>query len=282
MNQKSENQVQRRKTMKLNKKHIQTVKTFDQCFYREGRAYHIFFKNHPDAEKMGDYGDGTVCLCTAVNGGCVEFTHSVHHFVGGIKTKSVKLVIKDVEKYDIDIYPCYTDSEVLHIIDLVKKEPDKWHGKSDYNDDVEEDTIDHASLRYVYNNYLIIVGRRKFPLIIDTADAMSPVEYAFNIEQLRELRNSGILLQIESISNNGEESLQVELQFDSIDDTDGQTVTFVHSPYNDMKRVLTVENIIKDFKSFTISPWKSENKDECDEEAEDIIEGEEDIDEGHS
>ena len=238
--------------MKLNKKHIQTVKTFDLCFYREGRAYHIFFKNHPDAEKMGDYGDGTVCLCTAVSGGCVEFTHSVHHFVGGVNTKSVKLVIKDVEKYDIDIYPCYTDSEVLHIIDLVKKEPDKWHGKSDYNDDVE------------------------------TADAMSPVEYAFNIEQLRELRNSGILLQIESISNNGEESLQVELQFDSIDDTDGQTVTFVHSPYNDMKRVLTVENIIKDFKSFTISPWKSENKDECDEEAEDIIEGEEDIDEGHS
>jgi hypothetical protein len=55
--------------MKLNEKHIQTMKTLDMGFYQEGRAYLVFFKNHPKACEMGDNGNGTICLCTSASGG---------------------------------------------------------------------------------------------------------------------------------------------------------------------------------------------------------------------
>lgn len=248
--------------MKLNKKHIQTMKTLDQGFYQVGRAYLVFFKNHPKAWDMGDNGNGTICLCTSVSGGCVEFTHAKHHFVGGVDATSVQLMIKTIEKYDIDIYLCYTDLEVLQIIDLVKNEPDKWHGKSDY-DNKEDEENDHTSLGYVYNHYLIKFGNKQFPLIIDKEGNTSPnVKYAFNVKRLSALQENG-LLQIKGVFNDGQDMCQVELDFDSISD-DEQTMTLFHPLNTDIKRTFTVSDIIKDFKSFTISPWNDEDEDDDD------------------
>ena len=249
--------------MKLNKKHIQIMKTLDQGFYQRGRAYLVFFKNHPKAWDMGDNGNGTICLCTSVSGGCVEFTHAVHHFVGGVETTSVPLMIKTIEKYDIDIYLCYTDLEVLELIDLVKKEPDKWHGKSEY-DNKEDEENDHTTLGYVYNHYLIKFGYKQFPLIIDTEGDMSPnVKYAFNVEKLRELHNDG-LIQLKGVSTIGlSKYVKVELDFDSISD-DEQTMTLFNASNPDEKSVYTVMDIINGFKTFILSPWNDEYEDDDD------------------
>lgn len=262
--------------MKLNKKHIQTMKTLDQGFYQEGRAYLVFFKNHPKACKMGDNGNGTICLCTSVSGGCVEFTHAVHHFVGGVETTSVQLMIKTIEKYDIDIYLCYTDLEVLQIIDLVKKEPDKWHGKSEY-DNKEDEENDHTSLGYVYNHYLIKFGHKQFPLIIDTEGNMSSnIKYAFNVEKLRELHEDG-LIQLKGLSTIGlSKYIKVELDFDSISD-DEHTMTLFNASNPDDKCVYTVKDIINGFKTFVLSPWNEDDEDDDDDDL--IYGGEEAIDE---
>lgn len=266
--------------MKLNKKHIQTMKTLDQGFYQEGRPYLVFFKNHPKAHKMGDNGHGTICLCTSVSGGGVEFTHSVHHFVGGIETTSVQLMIKTIEKYDIDIYLCYTDPEVLELIDHVKKEPDKWHGKSDYDNKEDEET-DHTTLGYVYNHYLIKIGFKHFPLIIDTEGDMSPnVKYAFNINKLRELHNEG-LIQLKGVSTIGlSKYVKVELDFDSVSD-DEQTMSLFNASNPDEKSVYTVKDIINDFKTFILSPWNDEYEDDDDmlDEVEEAIDEVEEVQE---
>ena len=271
--------------MKLNEKHILTMKTLDQGFYQKGRAYLVFLKNHPKALEMGDNGNGTTCICTSVSGGGVEFTHVVHHFVGGVETTSVQLMIKTIEKYDIDIYMCYTDLEVLEIIDLVKEEPDKWHGKTDYDNNKEEEPKDHTELGYVYNNYLIKIGCKKFPLIIDTEGDASPnVKYAFNVEKLRELNESGPL-QINGVHSDGVLAntieVQVELRIDSISD-DTQTMTLFSSTNPDKKRVVTVKEIINDFKKFSLSRWDATYEEDYNDifgEAEKVIEEVDEVEE---
>lgn len=189
-------------------------------------------------------------------------------------------MIKTIEKYDIDIYLCYTDLEVLQIIDLVKKEPDKWHGKSEY-DNKEDEENDHTTLGYVYNHYLIKFGYKQFPLIIDTEGDMSPnVKYAFNVEQLRELHNTG-LIQLKGVSTIGlSKYVKVELDFDSISD-DEQTIRLFNASNPDEKSVYTVKDIIKDFKTFILSPWNDEYEDDDDLTygGEEVIEEVEEVDE---
>jgi hypothetical protein len=215
-------------------------------------------------------------------GGCVEFTHAVHHFVGGVESESVQLMIKTIEKYDIDIYLCYTDLEVLQIIDLVKKEPDKWHGKSEY-DNKEDEENDRTSLGYVYNHYLINFGNKQFPLIIDKESNTSPnVKYAFNVEQLRELHNTG-LIQLKGVSTIGlSKYIKVELDFDSLSDDDEQTITLFNASNPDEKSVYTVKDIINDFKTFILSPWNDEYEDDDDDliyDGEEVIEEVEEVEE---
>jgi hypothetical protein len=206
----------------------------------------------------------------------------VHHFVGGVETTSVPLMIKTIEKYDIDIYLCYTDLEVLELIDLVKKEPGKWHGKSEY-DNKEDEENDHTTLGYVYNHYLIKFGYKQFPLIIDTEGDMSPnVKYVFNVEKLRELHNDG-LIQLKGVSTIGlSKYVKVELDFDSVSD-DEQTIRLFNASNPDEKSVYTVMDIINGFKTFILSPWNDEDEDDDDltyggeeiiEEAEEVKEDE--------
>jgi hypothetical protein len=105
------------KKMKLDKKHIHTVRRLDDRFYSEGFAYKVFFKNHPKARAMGDSGRGVICLCTSASGGCVEFAHVVDG-VDGIKVESVSLMVKTIEKYDIDIYMCYPEVTQIATLDI--------------------------------------------------------------------------------------------------------------------------------------------------------------------
>ena len=236
--------------MKLDKKHIHTVRRLDDTFYHEGFAYKVFFKNHPKARAMGDGGKGVICLCTSAAGGCVEFVHVVHGF-DGIKVESVSLMVKTIEKYDIDIYMCYPELFVCEIIDKVKRDPKKYHGLSEYND--TDDTsyqTDHILLTYVYKNSTID-GFTPEPLIIDVAGDMCPdIDYAFNISKLYEMTDK--IIKIDAVSNDDGKIYKVELEIDK-ERTDEHTLVFRNIINPKYEVIYTLQELLTNFKSFTIS-----------------------------
>lgn len=236
--------------MKLDKKHIHTVRSLDDRFYHEGFAYKVFFKNHPKARAMGDGGRGVICLCTSASGGCVEFAHVVHGF-DGIKVESVSLMVKTIEKYDIDIYMCYPELVLRETIDNVKRNPQKFHGLSEYND--TDDTpyqTDHILLTYVYGHYQI-AGFPPEPLIIDVAGDMCPdIDYAFNISKLYEMTNK--VIKIDAVSKDDGKIYKVELEIDK-ERTDEHTLVFRNIINPKYEVIYTLQELLTNFKSFTIS-----------------------------
>lgn len=219
-------------------------------FYHEGFSYEVFFKKHPKARAMGDRGKGVICLCTSASGGCVEFAHVVHG-LDGIKVESVSLMVKTIEKYDIDIYMCYPEHVLRETIDEVKRNPEKYHGLSEYND--TDDTsyqTDHILLTYVYKNYTID-GFKPEPLIIDVAGDNCPdIDYAFNISKLYEMTNK--IIKIKAVSNNDETTYRVELKIDK-EQTDEHTLVFRNIINPKYEFIYTLQELLTNFKSFTIS-----------------------------
>lgn len=255
--------------MKFDTKHIRTVRTLDTMFYWEGDAYLVFFKNHPKAEWMGDSGRGVICICTSVSGGGVEFTRPVHHFVGGIESRSVTLMIKTIEKYDIDIHACYSNLAVLEIIDKVKAEPDKWRGKSEYESNDEESN--RESLAYVYKHYRINIGTKSYPLIIDEAGDNNPdVKYVFNVKKLINISP----IQIKGTFVTEEVNERIDLKLDDITE-DFQTMTLIPNSDPDTQIVFTVKDIIRDYKSLKLSSYVNDDEDDIDEEFELLEEADE-------
>lgn len=124
-------------------KHVQTVKSFNY-YFTENHPYFIKWGKHPKARAMGDNGDGSYCMCIRAGGGGLQFVHVIASFIGNYTTASVDVYVKDVYKYNMEFYDCFNHLQVLDMIDLVKANPDKYKGKSEYEwpEEIETEFID--------------------------------------------------------------------------------------------------------------------------------------------
>lgn len=120
-------------------KHVQTVKSFNY-YFTENHPYFIKWGKHPKARAMGDVGDGSYCICIRAGSGGLQFVRVIASFIGNYTTESVDVYVKDVYKYNMEFYDCFNHLQVLDMIDLVKANPDKYKGKSEYEWPVETGT----------------------------------------------------------------------------------------------------------------------------------------------
>ena len=122
-----------------NKKQFLYTKSINTGYIEVGRAYRVFFKNHPMAKEMGDYGDGTICLCVGSCGGEVYFTHATEiGFISDSESTMCKLRVPDLDIYDIDIVKCWDENEIMEYIKGLKDGKYKWPKETE--DEPNEDT----------------------------------------------------------------------------------------------------------------------------------------------
>lgn len=132
-----------RATKKRDTKHIDIIKSLNTGFYRQGRPYTVYLKDHPSAGRMGDHGNGTTLICIEAGGSGVGFVYVTGTCVHKeYQHEYLWLSIKDIENYDIDIFSWKSDDEVITMIDLIKANPDKWHGRSYYEKSESSDEGD--------------------------------------------------------------------------------------------------------------------------------------------
>ena len=105
--------------MNINKKHF--ILVFDESVLREGMSYKVYFKNHPNARKMNDCGNGTICLCAAIYSNEIIFVNVSHSLITGeLITNICELSCTDVDKYDIDIVLMWDDEQMIRYIKEIK------------------------------------------------------------------------------------------------------------------------------------------------------------------
>lgn len=151
-------------------KRIVTTKTIDTSFYIEGLPYLVKF--HGDEKGKGiDNCDGRVGICIEASGGNLTFVFVSGTFVHEeYNTKVVSISCSYLDQSKIEIIPCWSDTEVLELIDSVKHDPDKFHGYSYWNEEYEifdQDNYEESSL---LENFAII-DHNTYPLLFLDEDA---------------------------------------------------------------------------------------------------------------
>ena len=162
-------------------KHIQTMKSIDTFFYREGVPYLVKFNKDPKGEGI-DYGDGAIGICIEASGGNLTFVFVKGTYVHEkYDTKCVSISCQYLDKSDIEIVPFWSDYEVLDLIDHVKRDPDKYLGAAYYNEEEETNMceeittpnseVDGPDIKNFYiSDYSNILGsdsdKTRYPLFV--------------------------------------------------------------------------------------------------------------------
>ena len=172
-------------------KRIVTMKTLDTSIYREGLPYWVKF-NGDEKGKGIDHCDGRVGICIEASGGNLTFVFVSGTFVHEkYNTKVVSISCEYLDNSKIEIIPYWDDIEVLKLIDSVKHNPDKFHGYSYWNEEVEiynQDEIEKESLN---DNFKITIGGTVYPLLIPKFD--KDEQYEFNMDALKILEDENIM-----------------------------------------------------------------------------------------
>ena len=172
-------------------KRIITMKTLDTSIYREGLPYLVKF-NGDEKGKDIDHCDGRVGICIEASGGNLTFVFVSGTFVHEeYNTKVVSISCKYLDNSKIEIIPYWDDIEVTKLIDAVKHNPDKYHGYSYWNEEVEiynQDEIEKESLN---DNFKITIGDVVYPLLIPKFD--KDEQYEFNMDALKILEDENIM-----------------------------------------------------------------------------------------
>ena len=151
-------------------KRIVTMKTLDTSFYREGLPYLVKF-NGDEKGKDIDHCDGRVGICIEASGGNLTFVFVCGTYVHEEYThKVVSISCSYLDQSKIEIIPYFSDEDVLKLIDLVKRNPDDYHGYSYWNEEFEIFDQDHVEEVSLLENFAII-DHNTYPLLLLDEDA---------------------------------------------------------------------------------------------------------------
>lgn len=172
-------------------KRIITMKTLDTSIYCEGLPYLVKF-NGDEKGKDIDHCDGRVGICIEASGGNLTFVFVSGTFVHEeYNTKVVSISCEYLDNSNIEIIPYWNDIEVTRLIDAVKRNPEKFHGYSYWNEEVEiynQDEIEKESLN---DNFRITIDGEVYPLLIPKFDKDEP--YEFNMDALKILEDENLM-----------------------------------------------------------------------------------------
>lgn len=177
-------------------KRIITMKTMDTSFYREGLPYLVKFNGDPKGEGI-DNRDGRIGICIEASTDNLTFV-----FVSGTftheeyNTKVVSISCEYLDNSKIEIIPYWSDTEVLKLIDSVKHNPDKFHGYSYWNEEIQIYDQDNIEKKKLNEYFTIIIDGETYPLLIPKTD--NDEQYDFNMDalQILEDRDSTCLFHI--------------------------------------------------------------------------------------
>ncbi|MBR5297039.1 MAG: hypothetical protein IKU29_04115 [Parabacteroides sp.] len=172
-------------------KRIITMKTLDTSIYREGFPYLVKFNGDEKGKGIDYYGDGKVGICIEASGGNLTFV-----FVSGTyvheeyNTKVVSISCEYLDNSKIEIIPYWSDTDVLKLIDSVKHDPDKFHGYSYWNEEVEIYDQDNIEKEKLNENFRITIDGEVYPLLIPKCD--KDEQYEFNMDALQILEDKDL------------------------------------------------------------------------------------------
>lgn len=152
-------------------RHIVTMKTLDTGFYREGLPYLVKFHGDEKGKNI-DHCDGRVGICIEASGGNLTFVFVTGTYVHEeYICRVVSISCSYLDQSKIEIIPYFSDEEVLKLIDLVKRNPDDYHGYSYWNEEIEifdQDNVEEVSLP---ENFAIIDHNSTYSLLFLDEDA---------------------------------------------------------------------------------------------------------------
>lgn len=168
-------------------KRIVTMKTLDTSFYREGLPYLVKF-NGDEKGKDIDYCDGIVGICIEASGGNLTFVFVSGTYVHEEYThKVVSISCSYLDQSKIEIIPYFSDEEVLKLIDLVKRNPDDYHGYSYWNEEVQIYDQDNVEKEMLNDYFRITIDGEVYPLLIPKYN--KDEQYEFNMDALQILED---------------------------------------------------------------------------------------------
>lgn len=172
-------------------KRIVTMKTLDTSIYREGLPYWVKFNGDEKGKNIDYYDRGVVGICIEASGGNLTFVFVSGTFVHEeYNTKVVSISCEYLDNSKIEIIPYWDDIEVMKLIDAVKHNPDKYHGYSYWNEEVEiynQDEIEKESLN---DNFKIVIDGKVYPLLIPKYN--KDESYEFNMDALQILEDKDL------------------------------------------------------------------------------------------
>lgn len=171
-------------------KRIITMKTLDTSIYREGLPYLVKFNGDPKGKGI-DNCDGRPGICIEASGGNLTFVFVSGTFVHEeYNTKVVSISCKYLDNSKIEIIPYWDDIEVLKLIDSVKHNPDKFHGYSYWNEELEIYDQDNVEKEMLNEYFRITIDGETYPLLIPKTD--NDEQYDFNMDALQILEDKDL------------------------------------------------------------------------------------------
>ena len=171
-------------------KRIVTMKTIDTSVYREGLPYLVKFNGDPKGKGI-DNCDGRLGICIEASGGNLTFVFVSGTIVHEEYThRVVSISCEYLDNSKIEIIPYWSDTEVLKLIDSVKHNPDKFHGYSYWNEEVQIYDQDNVEKEMLNEYFRITIDSETYPLLIPKTD--NNEQYDFNMDALQILEDKDL------------------------------------------------------------------------------------------
>ena len=173
-------------------KRIVTMKTLDTSIYREGLPYWVKFNGDEKGKNIDYYDNGKVGICIEASEGNLTFVFVSGTFVHEeYNTKVVSISCEYLDNSKIEIIPYWDDIEVTKLIDAVKHNPDKYHGYSYWNEELEIYDQDDVEKEKLNEYFRITIDGETYPLLIPKTD--NDEQYDFNMDALQILEDKDLI-----------------------------------------------------------------------------------------
>ena len=172
-------------------KRIITMKTLDTSVYCEGLPYLVKFNGDPKGKGI-DNCDGRVGICIEASGGNLTFVFVCGTYVHEKYIhKVVSISCEYLDSSKIEIIPYWSDTEVLKLIDSVKHDPDKYHGYSYWNEEIQIYDQDNVEKEKLNEYFKITIDGEVYPLLIPKFN--KDEQYDFNMDALQILEDKDLI-----------------------------------------------------------------------------------------
>jgi hypothetical protein len=167
------------------------MKTLDTSIYREGLPYWVKFNGDEKGKNIDYYDRGVVGICIEASGGNLTFVFVSGTFVHEeYNTKVVSISCEYLDNSKIEIIPYWSDTDVLKLIDAVKHNPDKFHGYSYWNEEIQISDQDNVEKEMLNEYFRITIDGETYPLLIPKTD--NDEQYDFNMDALQILEDKDL------------------------------------------------------------------------------------------